>query len=236
MDFVRISLKENKTGSFVVFLIVAVEGEPYGVRVRFREFGTLVWGATAIKSQPVVGDTITVDGLADGAFYEFYPVAVSEEGIEGLPGNIVRVRVAAADTVTQLRNAITATLTYFIPSQNISYEPATQSIPHDKDYPTAYVRYLGRKDEKILNCCRFSVHRFRVLLRQEGLSRIRREENLTRHLEEMVRFFEEDLTPFSAVEGYYDTRVVGVETGAFAQVETASVSLAGFIIECVVRS
>jgi len=235
MAYVRVALVENRTGTSVVFSITKIDGQPYGMRIRFRELGTLPWSASSMLIQPSVGDTIEIDGLTDGLFYEFFPVAVAEDGSEELPGNIIRARVTAADTITQLRDAIASTLSYFLPAQNIRYGASAHPAPHDKDYPIASIAYLGQAVERPLNCCGFTVHRFRVTLRQEGLSDPVRQEMLNRHLEEMVRYFGGDLSPFSAVEGYYDTRVTGVKTAADSGKDTA-VSVAGFTLECVVKS
>jgi len=234
MAYVRVALVENRTGTSVTFAITHLEGDPYAVRIRYRETGTLPWSATSLHTQPAVGDKITVDNLTDGRFYDFYPVTVAEDGSEGLPGNLLRACVASADTITRLRDAITSALTYFLPAQNIRYTPTGQPQPHDTDYPLVEVVYRGQRTEQMLNCCRFCVHIFSIALHQEGLSEAARLESLNRHLEEMKRYFEDDLSPFSAVEGYYDTKVAGVEAPLKRHGEPA-VSEVSFLLECWIR-
>jgi len=234
MAYVRVVPDENKTGDTVKFRITHLDGAPYAVRIRYRAHSTLPWNATPLHTNPNIDDIIIVDGLTDGVLYEFYPVTVAEDGTEDLPGNIVRLCVSSADVVTQIRDAIVSVLTYFLPQQNIRYSTQQVNSPHDTDFPLATVAYLSTRTERLLNCCAFRVHRFRILLRQEGLSDTARQESLNRRLDEVVRSFESDITPFAAIAGYYDTKVVEVQTRGADRGEPAATA-ASVILEAWVR-
>ena len=234
MAYVRVVPDENRTGDRVKFRITHLDGSPYAVRIRYRVHSTLPWSATPLHTSPAVDDIITVDGLTDGVLYEFYPVAVAEDGTEDLPGNIVRLCVSSADVVTQIRDAIVSVLTYFLPQQNIRYSSRQANSPYDTHFPLATVTYLSTKTERLLNCCVFRVHRFGIFLRQEGLSDVARQEILNRQLEEIVRSFESDITPFAAIAGYYDTKVVEVRTKGEDRGEPAATT-ASVILEAWVR-
>ena len=234
MAYVRVVPDENKTGDTVKFRITHLDGAPYAVRIRYRAHSTLPWTATPLHTNPAVDDIITVDGLTDGTLYGFYPVAAAEDGTEDMPGNIVRLCASSADVVTQIRDAIVSVLTYSLPQQNIRYSSQQANSPHDTDFPLATVAYLSTKTERLLNCCAFRVHRFHIFLRQEGLSDIARQESLNRRLEEIVRSFESDITPFAAIAGYYDTKVVEVQTKGANKGEPAATT-ASIILEAWVR-
>jgi len=233
MAEVELKCIENKTGTSVVFVITHLEGTHYGVKVYYRPIddGIGDWSATETVTPVDVGTEVTVMGLENRKVYEFYPVTVTEGGDEGEVGNWLRV--VTGDRITRLRNCIEDELLYYLPPQNI-YGGGRATVASDRAYPTATVFEDGVRRKHLFNTVSLLVCRFKILFRNEGVEVGVRNRRLNSLVDEVSEHFENELSAFSSIEGYYDTEVAKVEYAT--ERDGSVVSTATLILDCILKS
>ncbi len=217
---VEIAVKTNASGSAVTFEIICLPSDPAldKVLVRYRLLkttGVLSWSDSQPANNPQVGDTITVPGLAEGSFYEFYPVAVDTGSNESNPGNILRVIPSSGSTLTKVLQAIASELTSWIPSGNIQIADEFEG-KFDPGSRAAVIEPASVQTQRVFNTLTWTTSLVKIHLVFGDLDLGGRRRGIESLATEIRDHFEKNLGCFSAIEGYYDTRARAVEFGSSA--------------------
>jgi hypothetical protein len=217
---VEIAVKTNASGSAITFEITRLPADPAldKVLVRYRLLkttGVLPWSDSQPAESPQPGDTITVAGLTEGSFCEFYPVAVDTGSNESDPGNILRVIPSSGSALTKVLQAIASELTNWIPAENIQIAEEFEG-KFDPGARAAIVEPASIQTQRVFNTLTWTTCRVRIHLVFGDLDLGQRRQNIESLATEVRDHFEKNLSCFSAIDGYYDTRARAVEFGSSA--------------------
>ncbi len=214
---VEMALKTNTSGTAITFKVTRLPSDPAldSVVVKYRRqksSGVLAWSSSAPLEDPEVGDTITVSDLTSGSFYEFYPVAVDGESSESGPGNILRVIPSSGSALSKVLQAIAGELTSWVPSENIQVADSFEG-KFAPGMRAALVEVESSTSERVFNTLIWITHSVKVHLVFGDLDLAGRRETIERLATEIRDHFDKNLSCFSAIDGYYDTRAHAVEFG-----------------------
>jgi hypothetical protein len=165
---VEIAVKTNASGSAITFEITRLPADPAldKVLVRYRLLkttGVLPWSDSQPAESPQPGDTITVAGLTEGSFCEFYPVAVDTGSNESDPGNILRVIPSSGSALTKVLQAIASELTNWIPAENIQIAEEFEG-KFDPGARAAIVEPASIQTQRVFNTLTWTTCRVRIHL------------------------------------------------------------------------
>lgn len=214
---VEVRVKENSTGASVVFEVTRIPAaqDLNHIRVKYRRCkssGVSAWASSAPLYNPAVGDTVTITSLIASLLYEFFPVAVSTSGEVSEPGNILRVIPSDSTALTKIKEAICSELVNWIPAENIEIgREFTRKFAASER--TALILSTATASERVFSTLDFLTHTVQIHLIFGDLRTSERNAEIERLTQEISSHFEENLSCFSSVENYYDTRFLKVEFG-----------------------
>ena len=235
---VEIAVKTNTSGTAITFEITCLPTDPAldKVLVRYRLFkttGVLSWSDSDPANSPQLGDTITVSGLTEGSFYEFYPVAVDTGANESNPGNILRVIPSSGSTLTKVLQAIASELTSWIPAGNIQIADEFEG-KFDPGSRAAIIEPASVQTQRVFNTLTWTTSTVKIHLVFGDLDLGERRQGIEGLATEIRDHFEKNLSCFSAIDGYYDTRARGLEFGSSAFPKTPGRTADALVtLECI---
>lgn len=217
---VEVAVKTNSSGTSIVFTVTRLPSDPNldHVLVRYRLFkatGVLAWSDSQQLSDPDVGDTITVSGLTADKLYEFFPVAVDTSSNESNPGNILRVVPSSGSTLTKILQAVASELVNWVPAENIQIAGEFEG-KFDPGSKAALVEAEATVCDRVFNTLTWVTHTVKIHLVLGDLDLAGRRSAIERLATEIRDHFEKNLSCFSAIGGYYDTRAHRIEFGSSA--------------------
>jgi hypothetical protein len=235
---VEIRVKENSTGTSIIFEVTRLpqsQDLDY-IRVKYRRYkssGVSAWTNSAPLYNPEVGDTITCSSLTSGALYEFFPVAVSISGDVSDPGNTLRVIPSPSSALTRIKEAICSELANWIPAENIEIGREFQK-KFAATQRAALIVSTESASARVFSTLDLLTHTVEIHLVFGDLRQNERESEIERLAEEIRSHFEKNLSCFSEIGNYYDTRCPKVRFGKSLFAESPSkFADATITLECV---
>jgi hypothetical protein len=235
---VEIRVKENSTGNSIVFEVTRLpqaQDLDY-VRLKYRKCkssGVDAWTSSAPLYNPQVGSTITISSLTTGVLHEFFPVAVSTSGEVSDPGNILRAIPSSSSALTKIKEAISSELANWIPAENIEINRQFQK-KFAASERAALIVSRESATKRVFSTLDLLTHTVEIHLIFGDLRQSERNCEIERLAQEITSHFEKNLSCFSEIDNYYDTRCLKVEFGKSSFPESPSkFADATVTLECV---
>jgi len=215
---VEIAVKENTQGDGITFELTRLPSDPQldNVLVRYRlfkDFNVLSWTDSDSIESPQLGDTVTINGLTEGALYEFFPVAVDDSSKESEPGSILRAIPSSGSTLTKIMQAIASELSNWVPEANIRIADEFEG-KFDPGERAAIVEPESASSQRVFNTLSWATYTVKIHLVFGDRDLEERRKGIEGLATEVRDYFEKNSSCFGAIGGYYDTRSRGIEFGS----------------------